>query len=142
VPGLTRASESEARPYGRIELEGARMNSATPTKGLKLTRMAVILLGLAVLMIPGCAGPSGGPIPLPGPPFDQLASFILLGGLLLGAVAWIRKSNRGPLGRLGDRWRGSSAAEDILRERYARGEINRSQFAQMLDDLRKGPSLS
>lgn len=28
-------------------------------------------------------------------------------------------------------------AEDIVRERYARGEINRAQFEQMLDDLRK-----
>jgi hypothetical protein len=117
------------------------MNSATQTKSMRSAKVGLPLLALAVLTIAGCAGPAGGAIPL-GPPFDQLGSFILLGGLLLGAIAWIGKSNRGSWGKLGERVRGSSAAENILRERYARGEINRSQFAQMLDDLRKGPSLS
>jgi uncharacterized membrane protein len=37
------------------------------------------------------------------------------------------------------RRRPSQSAEDILRERYARGEIDRDQFAQMLEDIRKGP---
>src|SRR5208282_3906633 len=35
------------------------------------------------------------------------------------------------------RWQGNSAAR-ILRQRYARGEITKEQFRQMLRDLREG----
>ncbi len=118
------------------------MNSASETKVTKFNtaKWALPVLALPVLLIGGCAGPPGG-IPLLGPPFDQLASLLVVGGVL-GGLYWIVKPSRGSGWRLGDRWRGSSAAEDVVRERYARGEINRSQFTQMLDDLRKGPSLS
>jgi len=33
----------------------------------------------------------------------------------------------------------SGRAEDILKERYARGEIDRDTYARMLEDLRRGP---
>jgi putative membrane protein len=33
--------------------------------------------------------------------------------------------------------RQGDAAEDVLRQRYARGEISKEQFDQMLSDLRK-----
>ena len=36
-------------------------------------------------------------------------------------------------------WRGESLdAEEILRQRYARGEVTKEQFDQMLRDLREG----
>jgi len=113
-----------------------------PTKQTHNTKSGLARLSLPILgalVTSGCAGPPGGPLPpLLGPPFDQLASLILLGAVVLGAGYWIAKSARGPLRRWGDRLREPSAAEAILCERYARGEISRSQFGQMLDDLRKG----
>jgi len=71
------------------------MNFATKMKTGKFAKVALLLLPLSVIWISGCAGPPGGLVPLLGPPFDQLASFILFGGLLLGALLWFGKSNRG-----------------------------------------------
>ena len=34
---------------------------------------------------------------------------------------------------------GQSRAEEIVRERYARGEIDRDTYQRMLEDLRRGP---
>jgi putative membrane protein len=56
--------------------------------------------------------------------------------VVLGIVIWlmVRLVGRGrpPGGDAGRR------AEEILMERYARGEIDRETYQRMLDDLRRG----
>ena len=42
--------------------------------------------------------------------------------------------------RRGDARQPMESAEEILRQRYARGEIDREAFLRMLDDLKRGPS--
>lgn len=48
------------------------------------------------------------------------------------AIAFGRWPGRGP-GRPGD----GARAEDILRERYARGELDEETYRRMLDELRR-----
>lgn len=60
-----------------------------------------------------------------------------LGGIFLVLlVFWIAKWFFWPWGR---GWYGYEhrSAEQILRERYARGDISKEQFQQMMSDLRK-----
>lgn len=52
---------------------------------------------------------------------------LLIGGVWL--VMWLAR--RGSV-------TGSDSPEDILRQRYARGEIDRPTFERMMDDLRGG----
>lgn len=65
-----------------------------------------------------------------------IAELILLFGailalVVLGLVIWaVLRIAGGAQGR-------SGSAEEILRQRYARGEITREQFEQMRDDLRR-----
>ena len=63
---------------------------------------------------------------------------------LLVAAAVILLAFRASSGRW---WgKGSSSAgesaEDIVRARYARGEIDRETYQRMLDDLRRGPGIA
>lgn len=41
------------------------------------------------------------------------------------------------IARTGAPRRGESAAEETLRQRYARGELSRDEFRRMLEDLRR-----
>jgi uncharacterized membrane protein len=79
----------------------------------------------ALLLLTGCAGPVGppfGPMPEADSVFGILV-IIFLGGLLY------RMANGQSLKRP------ESPAIHILRERYARGELTREQFQDMMRDL-------
>lgn len=57
--------------------------------------------------------------------------WLVLAIALIALVVWaIMHAVAPPQGRV-------VGADDILRERYARGEITREQFEQMRDDLRR-----
>jgi len=57
--------------------------------------------------------------------------------LVLGIVIWLA-FQLGGRGRPPGGDAGRSRAEEILKERYARGEIDRETYQRMLDDLRRG----
>lgn len=63
---------------------------------------------------------------------------ILLFMIVLMAIMMSRRGGVGPWqdpgGRAGEN-RGSETALEILRKRYARGEITREEFEQLRDDL-------
>jgi uncharacterized membrane protein len=94
--------------------------------------VAVISCVILLALVGGLFGP-GPLVPGLGPGFDQLGAVIAL-VVFAAAGLWLFKSRRLSL------WDGSRAAhrsaEEILRERYARGELDRTQFLFMLDDLR------
>lgn len=105
---------------GKLELP-ARLAVALPTLGAPLAIMAT-----------SCALPPGGPPVGVGPPSDQFLGILFAAGLVvLGVYAWHKlRSSQGA---------GSSkriSAEEIARERYARGEISRDEFLLILADLR------
>ena len=52
--------------------------------------------------------------------------WLLLWGVVIFAVFRFRR---------GDRWRGGHSAQDVLAERYARGEITVDEYRQRLDVL-------
>lgn len=56
--------------------------------------------------------------------------------VLVAIVALVWRLLGGPQGIGGTP---SGRAEEILKERYARGEIDRDTYARMLEDLRRGP---
>jgi hypothetical protein len=80
----------------------------------------------AGMLIAGCAGPLEPPLGL-GPGLDQFAGIAMLAVLV--ALAWrpIKKA-------LGSRTDTSSPI-DILRKRYAQGELSESEFQRMVDNL-------
>lgn len=54
----------------------------------------------------------------------------LLWLLVLGGIVWaVTRRRRGP-------WSGGDRAEDILAERYARGEISSEEYRERLEGLR------
>jgi putative membrane protein len=55
--------------------------------------------------------------------------------LLIGGVAWLVAMLAAPRGRTGSSTRATAA--DIVKERYARGEIDRTEYEQKLQDLRR-----
>jgi uncharacterized membrane protein len=95
-------------------------------------KFALLVLGILLAAYPcGLFGP-GSLLPGLGLGFDQLVALAVVAALFFVAVPWLRK-------RRGDGYPGNIATrtpEDILRERYARGEVDRTQFFLMLDDLR------
>ena len=95
-----------------------------------------LLLSVVAVLIDtwlfGLFGP-GPLIPGLGPMFDQLPA-ILFGCSLLLCVAWlVRKSM--PRSTSNSAVEGGTKAEEILRERYARGEVNRDEFHRIAEDL-------
>jgi uncharacterized membrane protein len=84
-----------------------------------------VSLSAAILLSTGCAGPIGPPFG-PGPEVDSVFGILvilLFGGLLYRLVKG--KNLKRP----------ESTAVHILRERYARGELTREQFQNMMRDL-------
>ena len=57
--------------------------------------------------------------------------------ILLGVVAWaiVAAVSRGDRGRSGEVRERQSSAVDIARARYARGEISKAEYEQLLSDL-------
>jgi uncharacterized membrane protein len=85
-----------------------------------------VSLSVAMLLLTGCAGPMGPPFG-PGPETDFVFGILVI--LLLAGLLY--RSSKG--------WRNpknpDSSAIHILRERYARGELTRDQFQNMMRDL-------
>jgi hypothetical protein len=85
-----------------------------------------VSLSAAVLLLCGCAGPIGPPL---GPGLETDALFGVLAILLFaGLIYRSSKGRRNPENS-------ESSAIHILRERYARGELTREQFQNMIRDL-------
>lgn len=79
----------------------------------------------AILLLTGCAGPIGPPFGL-GPETDSVFGIliiVLFGGLIYRVATG--KNLKRP----------ESSAIHTLRERYARGELTREQFQDMMRDL-------
>lgn len=102
--------------------------------------VAIVLVGIVLLTLsfePRAFGISSSPgFPYGGGFFGVF--LLLWGSLLLARVAWwtARRNLRadgGPPGRRFD------PAIRVARERYARGEISREQFEQIVNDLRRPP---
>jgi hypothetical protein len=87
-------------------------------------RIRVSLSG-AILLLTGCAGTIGPPFG-PGPGADSVFGILVI--LLFGGLLY-RMAKRQNLKRP------ESPAIHILRERYARGELTREQFQDMMRDL-------
>jgi uncharacterized membrane protein len=85
-----------------------------------------VSLSSAMLLLTGCAGPLGPPFGL-GPEADTVFGILVI--LLFAGLLY--RSSKG--------WRNAknpeSPAIHILRERYARGELTREQFQNMMRDL-------
>ena len=70
------------------------------------------------------------------PWFGMIFMIIFLGLVIVGLVflvRWLIQTTKGEK----DVVHGSSRAVDILKERYARGEVNKEEFEQMKNDLLK-----
>jgi uncharacterized membrane protein len=85
-----------------------------------------VSLSAAILLLTGCAGPMGPPFG-PGPETDAVFGMLVI----LFFAGLLYRSSKG--------WRNrkspESSAIHILRERYARGELTRDQFQNMMRDL-------
>jgi hypothetical protein len=84
-----------------------------------------VSLSAAILLLTGCAGPIGPPFG-PGPEADSVFGILLL--LLFGGFLYRMAKGQ-------DLKHPESPAVHILRERYARGELTREQFQDMMRDL-------
>ena len=98
-------------------------------------KLPLILGGLVLLVLMGAVLVPGPLLPGLGPPFDQPGSLLVLPLFVAVGIVWFLATILRARSR-DEKLRGSSSAEQILRERYARGEMDRAQFAQMLNDLR------
>ncbi len=99
----------------------------------------LLILGILALLYVGLEmlGPS--PLsPTLSPPPSEFIRVAALVFIIVGA-AWLSLKMFSVLTRRRAR-RENRPAEQILRERYARGELDRAQLGQMLDDLRGGLS--
>jgi uncharacterized membrane protein len=99
-------------------------------------KLIVVAFGLLlVLSIGGFFGP--GPLIFGlGPVLDQVVPFTLFLVLAFAAGPWLLRTFRTTEISTTKASPGMSSPEDILRERYARGELDRHQFLLMLEDLR------
>jgi type VI protein secretion system component VasK len=115
------------------------------------THLAFVEL-LLLIVLTGC-GP--GPALGLGPALDPLVSVVLVIALIIGGY-WVVKSaaNSPTVHAIGKQFSATEksvrdyahertepsqppSAEDTLRQRYARGEIDRKQYLEMMEDLKK-----
>jgi putative membrane protein len=68
--------------------------------------------------------------------FALLIFLLLLGGVIALIIWLIRSGQRGEFSHPRTRSENQEDALEILRRRYARGEISREEFETMRDDLR------
>lgn len=112
------------------------------------TKMLLACTGV-IITLTGC-GP--GPALGLGPALDPIVSLVLVVALIVGGCWIVRSATNSPtvqaigkqMSMIGKNLREDRheqaplpTAEETLRERYARGEIDRKQFLEMMDDLRK-----
>lgn len=116
-------------------------------------RKIFIYAGTAALFVMAACGPPGPPFGL-GPALDPFIGLLFLLALLLGGAWVVKSAARSPDGQtierrisetgrsLRDRLfpgeragESASKAREIVKEHYARGEIDRDQYLQMLKDL-------
>ncbi len=102
-----------------------------------MASIKLIALSFGVLLILYATRIFGpGPlVPGLGPVFDQAVIFAVVVVLVLAALPWLLRTFRKQASSANF---GSPVpqSEEILRTRYARGELDRSQFLLMLEDLR------
>ena len=87
---------------------------------------SIICTVSAGMLIAGCAGPLDPPLGL-GPGLDQFAGIVILAVLV--ALAW--RPIKNALGSRTD----TSSPIDILRKRYAQGELSEGEYLRMVDNL-------
>jgi hypothetical protein len=94
-----------------------------------LTNVTIVLLMLTVANCgPGLLAP-GPPLPGLGPGFEWITLF----AIIAAAGAWLSRSK---LAAFFPRYHKSrSQAFEILRERYAKGEISREEYLRIANDL-------
>jgi uncharacterized membrane protein len=116
------------------------------------TKTHLLGFGLLLVIVQAACGPS--PAFEAGPVLDPIVSVILVGALILGGYWVVKSVGSSPaaqaitkgIAATEERVRGcayepmkpenpSLTAEQILRERYARGEIDQEQYHEMM----KGP---
>ena len=94
-----------------------------------LTYLTIVLLTLTVANCgPGLLAP-GPPLPGLGLGFEWIAFF----AIVVAAGAWLSPSKFAAFFQTYDRSR--SQAFEILRERYAKGEISREEYLRIANDL-------
>lgn len=99
--------------------------------------LKLILLALALVLVAfvgGLVGP-GPLVPGLGPALGQLWPIALVIVPVSATLPWLLQNSR-KLQHQDNASSEISQPERILRERYARGELDRSQFLFMLDDVR------
>src|SRR6202167_642847 len=94
-----------------------------------LTYVTIVLLTLTVANCgPGLLAP-GPPLPGLGPAFDWIVPF----AIVVAAGAWLSRSRFAAFFQTPNKRR--SQAFEILRERYAKGEISREDYLRIANDL-------
>jgi uncharacterized membrane protein len=90
---------------------------------IAISRLSVLLL------FAGCAGPIGPPLGL-GPGWDEFAGIVIVALIVALAYRPIRRliSNRPNPAH-------STSPQDIVRARYARGEITQEEFQSLMQHL-------
>jgi uncharacterized membrane protein len=83
----------------------------------------------SLILFAGCAGPIGLPLGL-GPGWDELAGIVIVATIAAFAYRPLRKhfSNRFNTVK-------PASPQNIVKERYARGEITQEEYQQMMQHL-------
>jgi len=129
---------------------------------MKMVNAALYVAVMLLLILAAC-GPAGPALGL-GPALDPIVGLVLLLALVFGGFWVVKSAVRSPAGQaierqlsgtgqaVRDQFRAgtddsrqkherevdtASPAEEILRQRYARGEIDRKQYLEMMADLKQ-----